>query len=56
MEENIYIVKENDNLYDIAKQNNTSIEILKAINNLESNLLQINQIIKLPLNKFQNIS
>lgn len=48
MEEKIYIVKENDNLYDIAKNNNTTVGILKALNNLESNILQINQVLKLP--------
>ena len=45
---NTYIVKENDNLYDIAKQFNTSVSILKALNNLESNILQIGQELKLP--------
>ena len=48
MQENTYIVLENDNLYDIAKNNNTTIGILKALNNLESNILQIGQILKLP--------
>ena len=33
MQNNIYIVKPNDNLYDIAKNNNTTIGILKALNN-----------------------
>ena len=45
---NTYIVKENDNLYDIAKQFNTSVSVLKALNNLESNILQIGQELKLP--------
>ena len=45
---NIYIVKANDNLYEIAKANNTTIDILKALNNLNSNILQIGQILKLP--------
>lgn len=45
---NIYIVKANDNLYEIAKANNTTIGILKALNNLNSNILQIGQILKLP--------
>ena len=48
MQENTYIVSKNDNLYDIAKNNNTTIGILKALNNLESNILQIGQILKLP--------
>lgn len=45
---NIYIVKANDNLYEIAKANNTTIGILKTLNNLNSNILQIGQILKLP--------
>lgn len=48
MQENTYIVSKNDNLYDIAKNNNTTIGILKALNNLESNIFQIGQILKLP--------
>ena len=50
---NIYIVKENDNLYEIAKANNTTIGILKALNNLQSNILQIGQILKLPIIKVE---
>ena len=51
--EDFYIVKKNDNLYDIATTNNTSVEILKALNNLESNIIQIDQILKLPINKIE---
>ena len=46
--ENTYIVKKNDNLYDIAKEYNTTVGILKALNNLSSNILQVGQILKLP--------
>ena len=46
--ENTYIVKKNDNLYDIAKEYNTTVGILKALNNLNSNILQVGQILKLP--------
>ena len=45
---NTYIVKENDNLYDIAKKYNTTVSVLKALNNLQSNILQIGQELKLP--------
>ncbi len=45
---NTYIVKENDNLYDIAKRFKTSVSVLKALNNLQSNILQIGQELKLP--------
>ena len=48
MQNNIYIVKPNDNLYDIAKNNNTTIGILKTLNNLDNNILQVGQILKLP--------
>ena len=50
---NTYIVKENDNLYDIAKQFNTSVSVLKALNNLESNILQIGQELKLPISSVE---
>ena len=53
MEENIYIVTENDNLYDIAEKYNTTVGILKALNNLESNILQIGQKLKLPSTKVE---
>ena len=51
MEENI--VTENDNLYDIAEKYNTTVGILKALNNLESNILQIGQKLKLPSTKVE---
>jgi len=54
--ENTYTVLENDNLYDIAKNNNTTVGILKALNNLESNILQIGQVLKLPTSKVENVT
>ncbi len=48
MNNNLYIVKPNDNLYNIALKNNTTIGILKALNKLNSNILQVGQILKLP--------
>ena len=45
--ENTYIVQKGDNLYDIAQKFNTTVGILKALNNLTSNVLQINQILKI---------
>ena len=50
---NTYIVKLNDNLYDIAKRYNTTVGILKALNNLSSNILQVGQILKLPTSKVE---
>ena len=46
--ENTYTVKKGDTLYKIAKEYNTSINEIKSINNLTSNLLNIGQILKLP--------
>ena len=54
MEEDFYIVKKNDNLYDIANNFNTSVELLKTLNNLESNIIQVDQILKLPTNEVEN--
>ena len=47
-EENIYIVKKGDSLYSIAAANNTTVEELKRINNLTSNILSTGQLLKIP--------
>ena len=52
--ENIYIVKSGDSLYSIAKKFNTSVDELKKINNLSSNLLSINQKLVIPKNNINN--
>ena len=44
----IYTVVKGDTLYQIAKQNNTTIDELKKQNNLTSNLLSIGQKLKIP--------
>lgn len=54
-EENIYIVKKGDTLYSIAMANNTTIDELKRINNLTSNILSIGQVLKLPSDKVSDI-
>jgi len=46
--ENTYTVKSGDSLWSVAKKLNTSVEELKAANNLSSNLLQIGQVLKIP--------
>lgn len=46
-EENIYIVKAGDTLYSIARDNNTTVNTIKELNNLTSNTLQIGQLLKL---------
>ncbi len=43
-----YTVKENENLYSIAKKFNTTVANLIYINNLKNNLLSIGQKIKVP--------
>ena len=44
----VYIVKSGDTLWSIARKFNTTVDKLKEINNLTSNSLSINQVIKLP--------
>lgn len=48
IKENTYTVKKGDNLYSIARANNTTVDKLKDINNLTSNNLSIGQVLKLP--------
>ena len=45
---NTYIVKKGDSLYSIAKEYNTTVDNIKKLNNLTSNLLSIGQILKIP--------
>lgn len=46
--ENTYTVKAGDSLWSIAKKLNTSVEELKAANNLSGNLLKVGQVLKVP--------
>ncbi len=50
-----YIVKENDNLYNIASKYNISVDELKQFNNLSSNNLDIGQIIYIPSSSNSNL-
>lgn len=43
-----YTVKKGDTLYSIAKDNNTTVDQIKELNDLQSNILSIGQIIKIP--------
>lgn len=43
-----YVVQKGDSLYLIATKNNTTVDEIKKINNLTSNMLSIGQILKLP--------
>lgn len=54
-EENVYIVKKGDSLYSIANKYNTTVDELKRINNLTSNILSIGQVLKLPSDKASNV-
>lgn len=44
----IYKVVSGDSLYSIAKRYNTSVNEIKSLNNLSSNLLSIGQVLKIP--------
>ena len=46
--ENIYTVKKGDSLWTIANRHNTTVEKIKVLNNLTSNLLSIGQHLKIP--------
>lgn len=47
-ESNIYVVKKNDTLWSIANQYNTTVNEIKKINNLNSNILSIGQRLVIP--------
>lgn len=47
-EDNFYIVQKGDTLWSIAKKNNTTIDSIKQLNNLTSNLLSVGQQLIIP--------
>lgn len=49
-----YVVQPGDTLYKIALNNNITVDELKSINNLTSNILSINQILNIPEKKDDN--
>ncbi len=51
---NIYIVKSGDSLYSIARKYNTTVDELKKLNNLSSNVLNIGQVLKIPSSESNN--
>lgn len=46
----VYQVEPNDTLYSIARRYNTKVDIIKSYNNLTSNLLNVGQILQIPIN------
>lgn len=46
--ESTYTVQRGDSLYSIAKKYNTTVDTLKSVNNLTSNILSVGQVLKLP--------
>ena len=44
---NVYTVKKGDSLYSIAQRFNTTVDNLKRINNLNNNILQIGEQLKI---------
>ena len=43
-----YVVKKGDTLWKIARMFNTTVDTIKRLNNLSSNLIRVNQVLKLP--------
>ncbi|MDE6284236.1 MAG: LysM peptidoglycan-binding domain-containing protein [Bacilli bacterium] len=54
-QEGTYTVQKGDSLYSIAQKYNTTVNEIKALNKLSSNLLNIGQILKIPSNSTNNI-
>ena len=46
--ESVYTVKSGDSLYKIAQNYNTTVDEIKRLNNLSTNLLSVGQVLKLP--------
>lgn len=51
---NTYMVKQGDTLYGISNQFGVSVNDLKKENDLKSNILQIGQVLKIPINSGTN--
>lgn len=49
-----YVVESGDTLYSIARRYNTSVDTIKSINNLTSDVLRIGQVLKIPTNAGTN--
>ena len=55
-DENEYVVKLGDSLYSIARKYNTTVNELKLLNNLKSEILSIGQVIKIPSESNENVN
>ena len=51
-----HVVKSGETLWSIAKKYNTTVDKLKEINNLNSNILSINQVLQLPTGDISDLS
>ena len=51
-----HVVKSGETLWSIAKKYNTTVDKLKDINNLSSNILTINQVLQLPTGNISDIT
>lgn len=52
----VYTVKRGDNLYDIAKQYNTTVDAIKNANNLKNNNLSIGQELNIPMDNDNSVT
>ena len=53
-ENQYYVIKPGDTLYSLAKQFNTTVDELKLLNSLSTNMLKLNQKIKIPTENVDN--
>ena len=51
-----YTVQAGDTLYSIARRYNTTVDALKSVNNLTSNVLSIGQVLKLPVTTLPTVT
>jgi len=51
---NTYVVKSGDTLYSIANNYNTTVQELKLLNSLSSNILSLGQVLKLPVQELSS--
>ena len=52
----IYNVKKGDSLYSISKKYNTTVDLIKSLNNLTTNNLSIGEVLKIPSQSGSNVN